>query len=61
MGYTQATAFVDGELVPISEAKISLLDGICCIRMPPTKSRQSTRVAGWPRWARCLLPIVRSR
>jgi hypothetical protein len=28
MGYTQATAFVDGELVPISEAKISLLDGI---------------------------------
>ena len=27
MGYTQATAFVDGELVPISEAKISLLDG----------------------------------
>ena len=26
MGYTQGTAFVDGELVPISEAKISLRD-----------------------------------
>ena len=31
----QSLAHVNGEIVPINEAKISLLDWVFCILMPP--------------------------